>query len=172
MKKIIETPIGSVRIGTKIRIEEMHAETAVSPAFPDGIDHQAEALNGKTGIVTSIDDAGQLHGDWGGLAVIPGEDRFSILPVVFIVSGSLSAIQEIETDDLDEIVSSSSEEDALAFLEKIAEKNGVDWDYDLDVKKVAFGSMSEYESYMEGYEEAFDSQEDSGNCQGWFTIGR
>lgn len=31
---------------------------------------------GKSGVVTHIDDAGQLHGTWGGLAVIPGEDSF------------------------------------------------------------------------------------------------
>jgi hypothetical protein len=34
---------------------------------------------GRVGIVTSIDDAGQLHGTWGGLAVIPGEDEFEII---------------------------------------------------------------------------------------------
>ena len=27
----------------------------------------------------AIDDAGQLHGSWGGLAVIPGEDSFTIV---------------------------------------------------------------------------------------------
>ncbi len=34
---------------------------------------------GKSGIITSIDDAGQLHGTWGGLALIPGVDEFGIL---------------------------------------------------------------------------------------------
>lgn len=34
---------------------------------------------GRTGVITHIDDAGQLHGTWGGLAVIPGEDEFEIL---------------------------------------------------------------------------------------------
>lgn len=33
---------------------------------------------GKTGIVQMIDDMGQLHGDWGGLAILP-EDDFEIL---------------------------------------------------------------------------------------------
>ena len=33
---------------------------------------------GREGIVEHIDDAGQLHGTWGGLAVIPGEDGFII----------------------------------------------------------------------------------------------
>jgi len=31
---------------------------------------------GKIGVVKYIDDAGQLHGSWGGLALIPGEDEF------------------------------------------------------------------------------------------------
>ena len=34
---------------------------------------------GRQGYVTSIDDMGQLHGTWGGLAVIPGEDEFVII---------------------------------------------------------------------------------------------
>lgn len=31
---------------------------------------------GRVGIITSIDDAGQLHGTWGGCALIPGVDSF------------------------------------------------------------------------------------------------
>lgn len=34
---------------------------------------------GREGTITRIDDAGQLHGTWGGLAVIPSEDSFVIL---------------------------------------------------------------------------------------------
>lgn len=34
---------------------------------------------GKEGIVKSIDSMGQLHGTWGGLAVVPGEDDFEII---------------------------------------------------------------------------------------------
>ena len=33
----------------------------------------------KSGVIESIDDAGQLHGTWGGLAVIPEEDEFIII---------------------------------------------------------------------------------------------
>lgn len=32
--------------------------------------------DGREGIVESIDSIGQLHGTWGGLAVIPEEDEF------------------------------------------------------------------------------------------------
>lgn len=32
--------------------------------------------DGKKGVIEFIDDAGQIHGTWGGCAVIPGEDSF------------------------------------------------------------------------------------------------
>ena len=35
--------------------------------------------SGKVGVVKKVDDAGQLHGTWGGLAVIPGEDMFKVI---------------------------------------------------------------------------------------------
>ncbi len=35
--------------------------------------------DGKTGTVTHIDSLGQLHGTWGGLAIIPEIDTFIIL---------------------------------------------------------------------------------------------
>lgn len=53
-----------VKVGTKIRIEYMAGE----PNYC-----------GREGIIKSIDDIGQLHGTWGGLAVIPGEDIFTVL---------------------------------------------------------------------------------------------
>lgn len=34
---------------------------------------------GKIGEITSIDDIGQLHGTWGGCAVIPGEDSYRVV---------------------------------------------------------------------------------------------
>lgn len=33
----------------------------------------------RTGVVNYIDDMGQLHGTWGGLAVIPEEDSFEVI---------------------------------------------------------------------------------------------
>ena len=73
------TPSGTVRPGTRIRIDRMKCETTPSAAFPDGIDHHARALDGKEGTVLLIDDAGQLHGTWGGIAVQPDRDRFTVL---------------------------------------------------------------------------------------------
>lgn len=34
---------------------------------------------GKTGMVEYVDSIGQLHGTWGGLAIIPEEDKFEIV---------------------------------------------------------------------------------------------
>ena len=52
------------QVGDTIHIIEMQGEPQYS---------------GRTGVIRSIDDMGQLHGSWGGLAVIPGEDRFEII---------------------------------------------------------------------------------------------
>lgn len=55
------------KIGDKIRILDMQGE----PAY-----------KGKVGVVESIDDCGQLHGTWGGLAVIPQADEIEIISEV------------------------------------------------------------------------------------------
>ena len=34
---------------------------------------------GKEGVIRTIDDWGQLHGTWGGLAVVPDLDEFEII---------------------------------------------------------------------------------------------
>jgi len=34
---------------------------------------------GKEGVIRTIDDFGQLHGSWGGLAVVPDFDDFEII---------------------------------------------------------------------------------------------
>lgn len=53
-----------MKIGDKIEIIYMNGE----PSYI-----------GKVGVIKSIDSMGQLHGTWGGLAVIPSEDSFRIL---------------------------------------------------------------------------------------------
>lgn len=53
-----------VQIGDKIQIIEMNGE----PQY-----------TGKEGIVDRIDDAGQIHGSWGGCALIPECDTFKII---------------------------------------------------------------------------------------------
>lgn len=56
-----------VKVGDKIRIIRLDDPYTV------------ETYNGREGIVRHIDDMGQLHGTWGGLAVIPEEDEFEVL---------------------------------------------------------------------------------------------
>lgn len=60
-----------VKIGDTIRIVRLNDD--------GGKDFQAKMYNGRSGVVKYIDSLGQLHGTWGGLAVIPGVDEFEIL---------------------------------------------------------------------------------------------
>ena len=53
-----------VKVGDKIRIIYMEDE----PNY-----------TGKEGVVTRIDDIGQIHGTWGGCALIPGVDKFEVV---------------------------------------------------------------------------------------------
>ena len=53
-----------VKVGDKIHITLMVGE----PQYTD-----------KEGIVTKVDDIGQIHGTWGGCALIPNEDEFEII---------------------------------------------------------------------------------------------
>lgn len=54
----------NMKIGDKIRILDMEGEARYS---------------GRTGTITHIDCIGQLHGTWGGCAVIPGTDLFEVI---------------------------------------------------------------------------------------------
>lgn len=55
-----------VKVGDTIRIIRME-------------DVCANDYNGKEGVVQHIDSIGQLHGTWGGLAVIPECDTFVVI---------------------------------------------------------------------------------------------
>ena len=54
-----------VKIGDTIKIIKMEGE----PQYTD-----------REGVVTHIDDAGQIHGTWGGCAIVPEVDSYIILP--------------------------------------------------------------------------------------------
>lgn len=43
--------------------------------YMSGID----SYSGRVGVVRHIDDMGQLHGTWGGLVVVPTEDKIEII---------------------------------------------------------------------------------------------
>ena len=44
-----------------------------------GKDLQTRMYNGRSDAVEHIDAIGQIHGTWGGLAVIPGVDDFEVI---------------------------------------------------------------------------------------------
>lgn len=50
------------KVGDKIKIVYMEDEL------------EGDKYNGRTGVIEYIDGIGQLHGTWGGLAVIPEVD--------------------------------------------------------------------------------------------------
>lgn len=54
----------NIKIGDKIKIISMFSE----PQY-----------TGKEGEVTHIDDIGQIHGTWGGCALIPKYDNFVVI---------------------------------------------------------------------------------------------
>jgi len=56
-----------IKVGDRIRIIRLDDPYAL------------DTYNGKEGEVKHIDSLGQLHGTWGGLAVIPEEDEFEVI---------------------------------------------------------------------------------------------
>ena len=52
-------------MGKKVRINHLQGENG--------------RYDGKEGVVTSVDDMGDLHGTWGGLAIIVDSDNFSVI---------------------------------------------------------------------------------------------
>lgn len=58
------------KVGELVHINYMSGE-------PEYIDRE--------GRITSIDSMGHLHGTWGGLAIIPGEDDYYIVPESWFV---------------------------------------------------------------------------------------
>ncbi len=51
---------------------------------------------GKVGKITKIDDAGQLHGTWGGLALIPGDDKFELVTVINHETGKVEENKKVK----------------------------------------------------------------------------
>ena len=60
-----------MKSGDKIRVLQMEDH--------NGMDTQAIRMNGKTYTVDYLDDAGQIHLQESGLAVIPDVDRYVVI---------------------------------------------------------------------------------------------
>ena len=43
------------------------------------LDGEDNRYDGKEGVIEYIDAIGQLHGSWGGLAIIPDVDEFELI---------------------------------------------------------------------------------------------
>lgn len=56
-------------VGQKVHIIKLKGEEELT----------GETYVNREGVITHIDDAGQLHGTWGSLAIIPDVDRFYIM---------------------------------------------------------------------------------------------
>jgi hypothetical protein len=82
-------------------IEEMVKEEA-KPEFKVGSTVKIISMagepeyTGKVGKITKIDDAGQLHGTWGGLALIPGDDKFELVTVINHDTGKIEEKKEVK----------------------------------------------------------------------------
>ena len=63
--------VQDIKVGDKLRIVNMKYNPSIK-----GDKEACEAHKVKEGRVTMIDSIGQMHGTWGGLAVIPDEDEF------------------------------------------------------------------------------------------------
>lgn len=68
-----------VKVGDKIKIIHM--------------DGEPEYL-GKIGIVEYIDDIGQIHGSWGGCALIPGVDKFEVVEINWYEKRNSNSIKQ------------------------------------------------------------------------------
>lgn len=60
-----------MKIGDKVKIIQMNDN--------NGKDWQATAMNGVEAIINFIDDAGQVHLEGYGIALIPGVDEFVVI---------------------------------------------------------------------------------------------
>lgn len=54
-----------MKVGDKLKIIHLSGEDS--------------RYDGREGVITHIDDRGQLHGTWGGLAIIPETDKFIMI---------------------------------------------------------------------------------------------
>ena len=78
---------------------------------------------GRTGVVEFVDDIGQLHGTWGGCAVIPGEDSFKCIDSEPIKEAVDLPKGSEDTEDLvDNETEEIAEEDGLKDEEETPKK--------------------------------------------------
>lgn len=62
-----------VKVGDKLKILGLAPDSNGVP------DPAAGHYCGREGVVEYIDDAGQIHGTWGGISLLPWADKFGVL---------------------------------------------------------------------------------------------
>ena len=65
MHQIKQQKESPYKVGQKVRIIHLEGEDT--------------RYYGKEGVIEHIDGIGQLHGTWGGLAIIPEADEFTVI---------------------------------------------------------------------------------------------
>ena len=99
-----------VKVGDKIRIKAMRGE----PQY-----------NGCIGEVTFIDDIGQIHGTWGGCAIIPREDTYEVIKVCPICNREYSERPALSRrDNKTEICPNCGMLEALEDMKKATHPHG------------------------------------------------
>ena len=107
--------MAKLKIGCYIKIIEMKDE----PNYKD-----------KIGKVLFIDDAKQLHGTWGGCAVVPEVDKFEILPATRNALFEMCEKADTKIDGMNTLIDyyirciTMNEKEAVEYATKLF-KNGV-----------------------------------------------
>ena len=65
MHQIKQQKESPYKVGQNVRITHLEGE--------------GTRYDGKEGVIEHIDSIGQLHGTWGGLAIIPEADEFTVI---------------------------------------------------------------------------------------------
>lgn len=134
-RSMADTPFDSdVKVGDSILIVNMEGE-------PD--------YCGRKGKVDHIDSLGQLHGTWGGLAVIPGVDKFDIITENLkedLYNAELTVhdtwrVDNIEAKDEDEAADIAQE-----MIDNGEESSYDEWDEGIQVTKIETESLDEASS--------------------------
>lgn len=58
----------------------------------------------------------------------------------------------------------ANDDDVAAFIQGKAEKEGVDWDFHLEIVSASFDNIRDARIYRDGALATFDDQEESGEC--------
>ena len=118
------------KVGDKIKIVNMQGE----PQYKN-----------KEGKITSIDDLGQLHGTWGGVAVIPEEDEIEILKEDTVKKEEFNLPSEVTFTASEVALDTDDEDPADRLSDLLSDTYGfTHYGFDYEVVKNKDGEPSEF----------------------------